>query len=150
MSRTYDYLMEHPGSTIADIVHAMNISEDKVRYQIKKEGDVLIKDDGRPAKYSVNPEYLDPSKPEESYDASLLEEKPKTKVNSKRVLMNPQPVINKMIATAKEAGVKMEYIKAERTWYFEGGRGERDELQSKELPKIREFGFEKWLGDTFK
>ena len=144
MSRTYDYLMEHPGSTIADIVHNMNISEDKVRYQIKKEGDVLIKADGRPAKYSVNPEYLDPSKPEKSYDASLLEEK----VNSKRVLINPQPVINKMIATAKEAGVNMTYTKADRTWYFSKGKLSAFK-KPQELHNIREKGFEKWLGNNF-
>ena len=139
------FFIKNPGSTVADIVNAMPITEDKVRYQIKMSGDMLLKDDGRPARYTAAPidEDID-----EDIDEAPVKSDESQGDKPKRVILNPQPVINKMIATAKEAGVNMTYNKADRTWYFSKGKLSAFK-KSQELPNIREKGFEKWLGNNF-
>lgn len=144
MSRTYDYLVENPGSTVSEILAGIgSTTQDKIRYEIKKCGELLIKDDDRPARYSVA--QIDEQTPEE--DERGLEEA-MAGAKPKRKILNPQPVINKMIATAKEAGVEMKYNRKGRDWGFTKKK-HTEFVPSKELPDIREFGFDKWLEKNF-
>tara|TARA_R100000789_G_C2981927_1_gene143722 strand:+ start:180 stop:614 length:435 start_codon:yes stop_codon:yes gene_type:complete len=144
MSRVYDYIRENPGVSVPEIVLGIgSITEDKVRYQIKSAGDLLTKDDGYPAKFSVNRKASDEEANIEELEEAIKADRPKRKI------LTSQPQLNKMVATAKEAGVKMEYDKTERLWRFSQKGVSKQLLASNELPKVREAGFDKWLKENF-
>lgn len=148
MSRTYNYIMENPGSSVSDIVRDINITEDKVRYQIKASGDTLVKDDSRPAKFSVNPDiYENEADIEERQAEKEKIEDDAGQGKPKRKILTSQAQLNKMVATAEMMKVTMDYSREKRLWYF---TSEDNQLsaKSKDLPSIRE-NFEKWLKENF-
>ena len=154
MNIPFDYLKENESSTVKDISEGLALTTDQVRYLLIKglDNEEIIKITGRPARYSINPEY-DLEEQFEVMDSELeadiedLEEAIK-KDKPKRKNLNPQKQLNEMADNCMILGnIDMEYSKKERYWIFTKGDIQR-KVKSKDLPAIR-INLSEWIKENF-
>ena len=148
----YEYIKDNPDSSVKQISHYTDLTEDSVRYQIKILGEKLIKSLSRPARYSITPEGHMINLEEEIMDSELeadiedLEEAIK-KDKPKRKILTSQVQLNKMVESCWTSKVKMEYSRKDRSWIFRKDKTLRL-VRSKDLPTIRT-NLSKWLKENF-
>ena len=162
----YEYIKENPDSSVKQISHYTELSEDSVRYQIKTLKETLIKSPGRPARFSINSEHLGVVNLEEEFEEMKLEEnevdvidvakeladiadleKAIKKDKPKRKILTSQAQLNKMVDNCWVFEIKMEYSRNERYWIFTKGEIQI-KVKSKELPAIRT-NLSKWIKENF-
>lgn len=161
----YEYIKENPDSSVKQISHYTELSEDSVRYQIKTLKETLIKSPGRPARFSINSEHLGVVvNLEEEFEKMKLEENEEVidseleadiedlekaikKDKPKRKILTSQAQLNKMVDNCWVFEIKMEYSRNERYWIFTKGEIQI-KVKSKELPAIRT-NLSKWIKENF-
>lgn len=156
----YEYIKENPDSSVKQISHYTELTEDSVRYQIKTLKETLIKSPGRPARFSINSEHLGVVvNLEEEFEEMKIEtdiadlEEAIKKDKPKRKILTSQAQLNKMVDSCWDSKVKMKYSREERYWIFTKGsswtEGEiQIKVKSKELPDIRT-NLSKWIKENF-
>ena len=150
----YEYIKENPDSSVKQISHYTELTEDSVRYQIKTLKETLIKSPGRPARFSINSEHLgvvvnlekEFEEMKIETDIADLEEAIK-KDKPKRKILTSQAQINKMVDHCWTFEITMEYSRNERYWIFTKGEIQI-KVKSKELPAIRT-NLSKWIKENF-
>ena len=139
MSDIYDYIKDNPDTSIKQISHYLEMTEDKIRKDIRRLGDKIIRGPGRPAGFTVNPEFdieNEMTETKEEVDIEELEEAIK-KDKPKRKILTSQAQLNKMVDEFQVQGIAMGYCRQSRYWKFSKKGKFIIQVKSKELLDIR-------------